>query len=128
MPAKSRTCKRGSCRLLVRHVESHYTNVVLQSRRGNTWLIIRPNRAPIVLEQSNHFGNGHGRALLSQMRNRSAYRTMLFRNREIFRSRVLNSNLIDLMVHEELQGAVRDVMLFLTSANSLRALIFAASF
>jgi hypothetical protein len=81
-----------------------------------------------VLEQSNYFGNVHGRALLNRMRNRSAYRTMLFRNREVFRSRVLNSNLIDLMINEELQGAVRDVMLFLTSANSFRALIFAASF
>jgi hypothetical protein len=29
---------------------------------------------------------------------------------------LLNSNLIDLMIHEELRGAVRDVMLFLTAA------------
>ena len=53
---------------------------------------------------------------------------MLLRLRPTFRHRYQNSNMNDLGTLPEMREAVRDVVLFLTSANSFAALLFAVSF
>ena len=53
---------------------------------------------------------------------------MLLRLRPAFHHRYQNSNMNDLGTLPEMREAVRDVVLFLTSANSFAALLFAVSF